>query len=54
MHQPVHVLWEVSGDIYSLVCRILFFFLVSWGGVRLSPLGTSANIWPIESAPDDR
>jgi hypothetical protein len=31
-----------------------FFSLVSWGGVRLSPLGTSANIWPIAPAPDDR
>jgi hypothetical protein len=34
-----------------------FFFsfsLVSWGGVRLSPLGTSATIWPIVPAPDDR
>jgi hypothetical protein len=29
-------------------------FLVSWGGVRLSPLGTSATIWPIVPAPDDR
>jgi hypothetical protein len=27
--------------------------LVSWGGVRLSPLGTSATIWPIVPAPDD-
>jgi hypothetical protein len=30
------------------------FFLVSWGGVRLSPLGTSATSWPIVPAPDDR
>jgi hypothetical protein len=30
------------------------FFLVSWGGVRLSPLGTSATNWPIVPAPDDR
>jgi hypothetical protein len=30
------------------------FFLVSWGGVRLSPLGTSATNWPILPAPDDR
>jgi hypothetical protein len=30
------------------------FLFVSWGGVRLSPLGTSANIWSIVSAPDDR
>jgi hypothetical protein len=27
------------------------FFLVSWGGVRLSPLGTSATNWPIVPAP---
>jgi hypothetical protein len=32
---------------------INFFFLVSWSGVRLSPLGTSATIWPIVPAPDD-
>jgi hypothetical protein len=30
------------------------FLLVSWGGVRLSPLGTSATNWPIVPAPDDR
>jgi hypothetical protein len=27
--------------------------LVSWGGVKLSPLDTSATIWPILPAPDD-
>jgi hypothetical protein len=32
----------------------VFFFLVSCGGVRLSPLGTSAPNWPIVPAPDDR
>jgi hypothetical protein len=31
-----------------------FFFLVCWGGVRLSPLGTSATNWPIVPARDDR
>jgi hypothetical protein len=30
------------------------FFLVSCGGVRLSPLGTSAINWPIVPVPDDR
>jgi hypothetical protein len=30
------------------------FFLVSWGGVRLSPLGTSATNWPIVPALDNR
>jgi hypothetical protein len=29
-------------------------FLVSWGGVRLGPFGTSATNWPIAPAPDDR
>jgi hypothetical protein len=31
-----------------------FFFLDSWGGMRLSPLGMSATDWPIVPAPDDR
>jgi hypothetical protein len=31
-----------------------FFFLVSLGGVRLSPLGKSATIWPIVPAPENR
>jgi hypothetical protein len=30
------------------------FFLILWGGVRLSPLDTSATNWPIVPAPDDR
>jgi hypothetical protein len=28
-------------------------FLFSWGGVRLSPLGTLATNWPIVPDPDD-
>jgi hypothetical protein len=36
------------------VTSSLRFFLISWCGMRLSPLGTSANIWPIVPAPDDR
>jgi hypothetical protein len=31
----------------------LFLCLVSWGGVRLSPLGTSVTNWPIVPAPDE-
>jgi hypothetical protein len=31
----------------------ILVFLVSWVGVRLSPLGTSATNWPIVPAPDD-
>jgi hypothetical protein len=34
--------------------QVVSFFLVSWGGVRLSPLGMSATNWPIVPAPDDR
>jgi hypothetical protein len=30
------------------------YIFVSWGGVRLSPLGTSATNWLIVPAPDDR
>jgi hypothetical protein len=26
---------------------LVSFVLVSWGGVRLSPLGTSATVWPV-------
>jgi hypothetical protein len=37
-----------------MFASLFFFSLVSLGGVILSPLGTSANIWPIEPAPDDR
>jgi hypothetical protein len=33
--------------------RSMSLSLVSWGGVKLSPLGTSATIWPIVPAPDD-
>jgi hypothetical protein len=29
------------------------YFLFPLGGLRLSPYGTSANIWPIIPAPDD-
>jgi hypothetical protein len=31
-----------------------FFFFLPWGGVTLSPLGTSATNWPNVPAPDDR
>jgi hypothetical protein len=33
---------------------VRFHFLVSWGGVRLNALGTSATNWPIVPAPGDR
>jgi hypothetical protein len=31
----------------------MFSFLVSWGGMRLSPPGTSATNWPIVPSTDD-
>jgi hypothetical protein len=31
-----------------------FFLVFFGGGVRLSPLGTSTNNWPIVPAPDNR
>jgi hypothetical protein len=34
--------------------RRFFFFLVSWGGMRLSPLGTAPPVWSTVPAPDDR
>jgi hypothetical protein len=37
----------------AIGCRFSFF-LVSWGGVRLGPLCTSATIWHIVPALDDR
>jgi hypothetical protein len=57
--------WEGEGDDYGVgdlaIClRVKFLqplevsVLIFWGGVRLSPLGTSSIIWPIVPAPDDR
>jgi hypothetical protein len=46
----------LPSDRIRFQCRLLtlvFFFVVSWGGVRPSPLGTSASIWPIVPAPDE-
>jgi hypothetical protein len=50
--QPVAIPTELSRLQY--LRDILALFLVSWGGVRLSPLGTSVTNWPIVPAPDDR
>jgi hypothetical protein len=41
-------------DIFLVHDLSCFFFLVSLGGVRLGPLGTSATNWPIVGALDDR
>jgi hypothetical protein len=32
----------------------MWFLLISWGGVTLSPFGTLASIWSSIPAPDDR
>jgi hypothetical protein len=46
----------MSEIIYKVMTQYLvsFSFLVSLGGMRLSPLGTSATNWHIARAPDDR
>jgi hypothetical protein len=48
-----------SNPSYLLIIHVVakgndIFYLVSWGVVRLSPLGTAATNWPIVPAPDDR
>jgi hypothetical protein len=43
---------ERSIHVFNRSHDVSFFFLVSWGGVRLSLLGTSATNWPIVPAPD--
>jgi hypothetical protein len=52
---------ETIVNIYQIIWRHVpegsnihrFLFLVSWGGVRLSPFGTSPTNWPVVPAPDD-
>jgi hypothetical protein len=45
----------VSVGLYDVMLRQKRdFFLVSWGEMRLGPLGTSATNWSIVPAPDDR
>jgi hypothetical protein len=60
---PLLLLWalqinhERREQQYPFKCSLYIFclvFLVCWGVVRLSPLGTSATVWPIVPAPDDR
>jgi hypothetical protein len=57
--------WKTKFDpVYNLLLPVLIstenksvhslLSLVSWSGVRLSTLGTSASIWPIVPSPDDR
>jgi hypothetical protein len=52
------ILWAITPcrqQAEHFVLVLLFgFLLISWGGVRLSPLGMSATSWPIVPVPDDR
>jgi hypothetical protein len=48
---PQDIEWYVEADVQCHLPRIVFF-LVSWGGVRLNPLGTSATNWPIVPVPE--
>jgi hypothetical protein len=57
---PRVCLEAVEGNRYHLLdldeilkLEVVFFF-ASWGGVRMSPLGTSATNWHIVPVPDDR
>jgi hypothetical protein len=52
----LETIFQILFQNYTVLYFILFyfiFFLVSWGVVRLSRLGTSATNWPILPAPDD-
>jgi hypothetical protein len=50
----VHFSALFSRPVFLAVYATVIFFLVLWGGVRLCPLGTSATIWPVVSAPIDK
>jgi hypothetical protein len=39
---------------HQVAKNTVVFSLYSWGGMILSPFGTSATNWPIVPAPDDR
>jgi hypothetical protein len=44
MHLLLYLFLQKTSEIF------IIYFLVAWGGVRLSPLGTSATNWPIVPA----
>jgi hypothetical protein len=60
MSSVIQANWKKTDGVYpqlpptSSPVQSNIFFLVSWGGVTLTPLGTSATNWPIVPAPDDR
>jgi hypothetical protein len=43
-----------KGLSFRVSAIFIALFLISWSGVRLSPLGTSTTNWPIVPTPDDR
>jgi hypothetical protein len=48
-------IWRIwTFDLFPFESRTHRFILVSWGGVRLSALGTAVNVYSIVSAPGDR
>jgi hypothetical protein len=44
-----------AGTLELIIDQItmMYFFFLSWDGVRLSPLGMAATIWSIVPVPDD-
>lgn len=54
--------FSLSNKLSLMMVRLFYwdYFLASssssfsWGGLGLSPLATSATVWPIVPAPDDR
>jgi hypothetical protein len=51
---PANVSFLQQGETSEFLRLCLFLLFVSCGGVKLNPLGTSATLLPIASAPDDR
>jgi hypothetical protein len=44
-----------SALFWKFIIAVQFFFnFVLWDGMELSPLGTSATVWPIVPVPNDR
>jgi hypothetical protein len=52
LHVTCEMLFETITNTVTLG-KFYVVFLVPWGRVKLSPLGTSATNWPIILAPDD-
>jgi L-lactate permease len=50
---PLQTAFQVLLQNYT-VLYFLFYFIVSLGVLRLSPLGTWATNWPTLPAPDDK